>query len=54
MRIMFVAAPLQGHVLPLIPLAAACRDAGHDVIVASGGFPPDVLGLRIADIARRG
>jgi hypothetical protein len=50
MRIMFVAAPLQGHVLPLIPLAAACRDAGHDVIVASGGFPPDVLGLRTADI----
>ena len=50
MRIMFVAAPLQGHVLPLIPLAAACRDAGHDVTVASGGFPPDVLGLRTADI----
>ncbi|MEH0937750.1 glycosyltransferase [Micromonospora psammae] len=50
MRIVFVAAPLQGHVLPLIPLAAACRDAGHDVIVASGGFPPDVLGLRTADI----
>jgi UDP:flavonoid glycosyltransferase YjiC (YdhE family) len=50
MRIVFVAAPLQGHVLPLIPLAAACRDAGHDVIVAAGGFPPDVLGLRTADI----
>ncbi len=50
MRIVFVAAPLQGHVLPLIPLAAACRDAGHDVIVASGGFPTDVLGLRTADI----
>jgi UDP:flavonoid glycosyltransferase YjiC (YdhE family) len=50
MRILFVAAPLQGHVLPLIPLAAACRDAGHDVIVASGGFPPDLLGLRTADI----
>ncbi|QKW15197.1 glycosyltransferase [Verrucosispora sp. NA02020] len=50
MRIVFVAAPLQGHVLPLIPLAAACRDAGHDVIVASGGFPPDLRGLRTADI----
>jgi len=50
MRIVFVAAPLQGHLLPLIPLAAACRDAGHDVVVASGGFPPDVLGLRTADI----
>jgi len=50
MRIVFVAAPLQGHLLPLVPLAAACRDAGHDVILASGGFPPDVLGLRTADI----
>jgi hypothetical protein len=52
MRIMFVAAPLQGHLLPLVPLAAACRDAGHDVILASGGFPPDVSGLRTADIGR--
>jgi len=50
MRIVFVAAPLQGHLLPLIPLAAACRDAGHDVVLAGGGFPPDVLGLRTADI----
>jgi UDP:flavonoid glycosyltransferase YjiC (YdhE family) len=50
MRILFAAAPLQGHLLPLIPLAAACRDAGHDVLLASGNFPPDVLGLRTADI----
>ncbi|WP_127508235.1 glycosyltransferase [Actinoplanes solisilvae] len=50
MRILFVAAPLQGHLLPLVPLAAACRDAGHDVVLAAGGFPPDVLGLRTADI----
>jgi UDP:flavonoid glycosyltransferase YjiC (YdhE family) len=50
MRIMFVSAPLQGHLLPLVPLAAACRDAGHDVILASGAFPPDVMGLRTADI----
>ena len=50
MRIVFVAAPLQGHVLPLVPLAAACRDAGHEVIVAAGSFPPDLLGLRTADI----
>ncbi|GAA2713905.1 glycosyltransferase [Actinoplanes palleronii] len=53
MRIMFVAVPLQGHLMPLIPLAAACRDAGHEVILASGGFPPDVLGLRTADIGAR-
>jgi hypothetical protein len=50
MRILFVAAPLQGHLLPLVPLAAACRDAGHDVVLASGAFPADVLGLRTADI----
>jgi UDP:flavonoid glycosyltransferase YjiC (YdhE family) len=50
MRIVVVAAPLHGHLLPLIPLAAACRDAGHDVILAGGGFPPDVLGLRTVDI----
>ncbi|WP_067499378.1 glycosyltransferase [Actinoplanes sp. TFC3] len=50
MRIVFVAAPLQGHVLPLFALAAACRDAGHDVVIAAGGFPPDVLDLRTADI----
>ncbi|WP_250008879.1 glycosyltransferase [Actinoplanes sp. M2I2] len=53
MRILFVAAPLQGHLLPLVPLAAACRDAGHEVILASGGFPPDVLGLRTVDIGGR-
>jgi UDP:flavonoid glycosyltransferase YjiC (YdhE family) len=50
MRILFVAAPLQGHLLPLVPLAAACRDAGHNVVLAAGGFPPDVMGLRTADI----
>ncbi|GAA4605425.1 UDP:flavonoid glycosyltransferase YjiC (YdhE family) [Actinoplanes octamycinicus] len=53
MRIVFVAAPLQGHLLPLVPLAAACRDAGHDVVLAGGGFPGDVLGLRTADIGAR-
>ncbi|MFI5495149.1 nucleotide disphospho-sugar-binding domain-containing protein [Actinoplanes sp. NPDC051859] len=53
MRVLFVAAPLQGHLLPMIPLAAACRDAGHDVVLTSGGFPPDVLGLRTADIGGR-
>lgn len=52
MRILFVAAPLQGHLLPLVPLATACREAGHDVILAGGDFPPDVIGLRTADIGR--
>ncbi|WP_436530609.1 glycosyltransferase [Actinoplanes sp. HUAS TT8] len=53
MRILFVAAPLQGHLLPLVPLAAACRDAGHDVVLAAGNFPQDVLGLRTAGIGAR-
>ena len=53
MRILFVAAPLQGHLLPLVPLAAACRDAGHDVLLAGGGFPPDRRGLRTADVGAR-
>ncbi|MBU2665081.1 DUF1205 domain-containing protein [Actinoplanes bogorensis] len=50
MRIMFAAAPLQGHLLPLIPLAAACRDAGHDVVLASGAFSFLDAGLRTVDI----
>ena len=36
MRALFVASPMVGHVLPLMPLAAAFRDAGHDVLVATG------------------
>ena len=39
MRIVIVSVPLQGHLLPLIPLASACRDAGHDVLLSSGHFP---------------
>ncbi|GIF67904.1 glucosyl transferase [Asanoa ishikariensis] len=37
MRILFVAAPLIGHLYPMIPLAEALRAAGNDVLVASGG-----------------
>jgi UDP:flavonoid glycosyltransferase YjiC (YdhE family) len=53
MRILFVAAPMQGHLLPLIPLAAACRDAGHEVVLASGGLPDGPAGLRLHDIGAR-
>ena len=31
-----VVATLPGHVLPLLPLATAARDAGHDVVVIAG------------------
>jgi UDP:flavonoid glycosyltransferase YjiC (YdhE family) len=53
MRILVVASPLQGHVLPLIPLAAASRDAGHDVLIATGGdnLTIDLDGLPVHDIA---
>lgn len=35
MRALFVASPLMGHVLPLVPLAAAMREAGHEVLMAT-------------------
>ena len=36
MRIAFSTNPALGHVLPLLPLAVAARDAGHDVAVIGG------------------
>jgi UDP:flavonoid glycosyltransferase YjiC (YdhE family) len=36
MRIAFASNPALGHVLPLIPLARAAQDAGHDVRVLGG------------------
>ena len=36
MRIAFAANPALGHVLPLVALATAARDAGHDVRVVGG------------------
>lgn len=36
MRILFAAIPAYGHLFPLLPLAAACAGAGHDVTVATG------------------
>ncbi|WP_121398752.1 nucleotide disphospho-sugar-binding domain-containing protein [Micromonospora sp. M71_S20] len=35
MRVLVVSAPLIGHVAPLLPLAGALRDAGHEVLVAT-------------------
>ncbi|MET8911833.1 nucleotide disphospho-sugar-binding domain-containing protein [Micromonospora sp. NPDC004551] len=53
MRVLIVSAPLQGHLLPLVPLALAWRDAGHEVLVASGGdaLAVDLGGLVAHDIA---
>jgi UDP:flavonoid glycosyltransferase YjiC (YdhE family) len=46
-RILFSSSPLTGHLLPMLPLAAAARRAGHQVIIATG---PDLR----AEIERRG
>ena len=47
MRILFSSSPLTGHLLPMFPLAAAARRAGHEVVIAAG---PDLR----AGIERRG
>jgi len=52
MRIAFAANPALGHVLPLVPLATAAREAGHDVAVLGGAAIGPVLaahGLRHVD-----
>lgn len=36
MRIAFAALPAYGHLYPVMPLALACAEAGHDVSVATG------------------
>src|SRR3712207_5310710 len=54
MRVLVVSAPLVGHVLPLLPLAGALRDAGHEVVIATG---PEAMtaarsgGLEVRDVA---
>lgn len=35
MRVLFTTNPLSGHFFPLVPLAWACRLAGHEVLVAT-------------------
>ena len=37
MRILFVSAPLLGHLNPMVPFIQATQDAGHEVRVATGG-----------------
>ena len=38
MKIVVASIPAYGHLYPLMPLALACADAGHDVTIAVG--PP--------------
>ena len=57
MRVLFCCLPAYGHLYPLLPLAIACRDAGHEVEFATGddfvprlrrlGFPTHAAGESI-------
>ena len=47
MKILFTATPLIGHVYPMLPLMHAARDAGHEVVMATGAEMID-------DVRRRG
>jgi UDP:flavonoid glycosyltransferase YjiC (YdhE family) len=54
MRALFVANPMVGHVLPLVPLATAFRDAGHEVVFATaaeGAHAAGKAGLEVRDVA---
>ncbi|MEU4482482.1 nucleotide disphospho-sugar-binding domain-containing protein [Micromonospora sp. NPDC023966] len=53
MRVLIVSAPLIGHVFPLVPLAAALREAGHEVLLATAADGLDVArsGLPVRDVA---
>ncbi|WP_031466980.1 glycosyltransferase [Sciscionella sediminilitoris] len=49
MRVLFTAVPGHGHVRPLLPLAAAARSAGHEVLFATDTdflAAPEQAGLR--------
>ncbi|GAA0816713.1 nucleotide disphospho-sugar-binding domain-containing protein [Spirilliplanes yamanashiensis] len=50
MRVLVVAAPLVGHLLPLVPLARALKEAGHEVLLASGG---DAIGVATPGLPKR-
>ena len=49
MRVLFASTRSTGHFAPLVPFAQACRDAGHDVLVAG---PPEIA--ESADPGRAG
>jgi UDP:flavonoid glycosyltransferase YjiC (YdhE family) len=54
MRVLLTAAPMVGHVLPLVPLGLAFRDAGHDVMFATaheGVAAAQKAGLAVEDVA---
>lgn len=62
MRVLFCCRPAYGHVDPLLPLAMACRDAGHEVLFGTGerlrprlrelGFRAERVGISIDEADR--
>ncbi len=46
MKVVFAALGAYGHLFPMLPLALACQDAGHDVVVATGAPFLDRLPVR--------
>ena len=63
MRVLFSSTSGYGHILPMLPLAHAVRDAGHDVLWATGaeacrvvddaGLSSAPAGLSGAELARQ-
>ncbi|QUH01555.1 glycosyltransferase family 1 protein [Saccharopolyspora erythraea] len=52
MRILFSSLPTHGHTYPLLPLAAAARKAGHEVVYATGAdFHPVLTALDLEPVA---
>lgn len=51
MRVLVVASPMVGHVLPLLPLAGALAAAGHEVVLATG--PEGMSAARLPGIQVR-
>ncbi|HEX7303764.1 glycosyltransferase [Lentzea sp.] len=59
MRILFSCRPAYGHLFPLVPLARAAGEAGHDVVFATGlgfvdrvralGFEAHAAGISVAE-----
>lgn len=62
MKIVFSSLAGYGHIYPMLPLAIACREAGHDVTYATGvrfdsllrglGFRTALVGMQIRDAFR--
>jgi hypothetical protein len=48
MKVVFASLGAYGHLYPMLPLAVACQDAGHEVVVATGS--PLLTGLPLRTV----